>query len=48
MDESIYSKTPINSGFWGKAKTRGKSGSAVNRGFGFWGPKLAKKGGKDL
>ena len=24
------------------------SGSAVNRGFDFWGPKLAKKGGKGL
>ena len=35
-------------GFWGQAKTRGKSGSAVNRGFGFWGPKLAKIGGKGL
>ena len=28
-----YSKTPIYRGFWGQAKTRGKSGSAVNRGF---------------
>ena len=29
----MYSKTPIYRGFWGQAKTRGKSGSAVNRGF---------------
>ena len=42
----MYSKTPIYRGCWGQAKTRGKSGSAVNRGFGFWGPKLAKKDGK--
>ena len=28
-----YSKTPIYRGFWGQAKTRGKSGSAVDRGF---------------
>ena len=41
---------------WGQAKTRGKSGSAINQGFGFWdrnwpkkvgkAQKLAKKGGK--
>ena len=41
-----YSKTPFYRGFWGQAKTRGKSQSAVNRGSGFW--KLAKKGGKGL
>ena len=28
-----YSKTPIYRGVWGKGNTRGKSGSAVNRGF---------------
>ena len=30
----------------GKAETCGKSGFAVNQGFGFWGPKFAKKGWK--
>ena len=29
----IYSKTPIYRGVWGKGIIRGKSGSAVNRGF---------------
>ena len=29
----IYSKTPIYRGVWGQGNTRGKSGSAVNRGF---------------
>ena len=28
-----YSKTPIYRGFWGQGNNRGKSGSAVNRGF---------------
>ena len=40
-DILIYSKTPIYRGFWGRQKP------AVNRGFGFWGLKLAKKGGKN-
>ena len=48
MANYIYSKTPIYRRFWGKAKTRGKSGSAVNWAFGFWGLKLAKNGGKGL
>ena len=30
---SWYSKTPIYRGVWGKGNIRGKSGSAVNRGF---------------
>ena len=29
----IYSKTPIYRGVWGQGNIRGKSGSAVNRGF---------------
>ena len=29
----MYSKTPIYRGVWGQGKIRGKSGSAVNRGF---------------
>ena len=29
----IYSKTPIYRGVWGQRNIRGKSGSAVNRGF---------------
>ena len=33
LNYSKYSKTPIYRGLWGQAKTRGKSGSAVNRGF---------------
>ena len=28
-----YSKTPIYRGVWGQGNIRGKSGSAVNRGF---------------
>ena len=30
---TIYSKTPIYRGVWGQGNIRGKSGSAVNRGF---------------
>ena len=30
---STYSKTPIYRGVWGQGNIRGKSGSAVNRGF---------------
>ena len=30
---SYYSKTPIYRGVWGQGNIRGKSGSAVNRGF---------------
>ena len=30
---TIYSKTPIYRGVWGKGNIRGKSGSALNRGF---------------
>ena len=29
----MYSKTPIYRGVWGQGNIRGKSGSAVNRGF---------------
>ena len=39
----IYTVKPrFTAGFGGRQKP------AVNRGFGFWGPKLAKKGGKGL
>ena len=31
--QMIYNKTPIYRGVWGKGNIRGKSGSAVNRGF---------------
>ena len=30
---AMYSKTPIYRGVWGQGNIRGKSGSAVNRGF---------------
>ena len=30
---TYYSKTPIYRGVWGQGNIRGKSGSAVNRGF---------------
>ena len=33
MSRKVYSKTPIYRGVWGKGNIRGKSGSAVNRGF---------------
>ena len=47
MHSSGFEKYHISK-FWGKAKTRSKLGSWVNRGFGSWVPKLAKKGGEGL